>query len=49
MAELRVTKIEDGLMARVKAGAALARMSIREYVAMLLTEGLKRKAGKDGR
>ena len=46
MAELRVTNLDDSLMARVKAGAALAGLSIREFVAKLLTEALKHRAGR---
>ena len=46
MAELRVTNLDDSLMARVKAGAAMAGLSIREFVAKLLTEALKRRDGR---
>jgi hypothetical protein len=46
MAELRVKKLDDSLMARVKAGAALAGVTIAEFVATLLTEALRYRAGR---
>ena len=44
MAELRVVNINDSLMARVKSGAALAGLTIREFVEKLLTEALRYRA-----
>jgi hypothetical protein len=46
MAELRVAKLNDSLMAQVKAGAALAGVSVGKFVEMLLTAALKRRAGR---
>ena len=46
MAELRVAKLDDKLMAKVKAGAALAGMNIKEFVALLLSEALRSRAGR---
>jgi hypothetical protein len=49
MAELRVKDFDDDLMARVKAAAALARVSIKEYVEMAARKALSRKVSKEAR
>jgi predicted HicB family RNase H-like nuclease len=46
MADLRVPKIDADLHARVKAGAALARMSIPCFVSRLLAEALRARENK---
>jgi hypothetical protein len=43
MAELRVTNIEPTLMAQLKSGAALAQVTLRDYVVKLLSDGIKLK------
>ena len=46
MADLRIPDIDDSLMARLKAGAALARTTLKAFAALLLAEALNRREGK---
>ena len=46
MADLRVPDIDDNLMARLKAGAALAQTTLKAFVVILLTQGLKQRDGR---
>ncbi len=46
MAELRVANFDSKLMAKVKAEAALAQMSIKDFIAILLTEALFLRTGR---
>ena len=46
MAELRVANLDDRLMARVKAGAALSDLKVGEFIAKLLAEALRAREGR---
>ena len=46
MADLRVPDIDENLMARLKAGAALAKTTLKAFVVVLLTQALKQRDGR---
>jgi hypothetical protein len=46
MADLRVPDIDENLMARLKAGAALAKTTLKAFVVVLLTQSLKQRDGR---
>ena len=46
MADLRVPDIDENLMARLKAGAALAKTTLKAFVVVLLAQALKQRDGR---
>ena len=46
MGDLRVPDIDDDLMAQLKSEAALAKVTLREFVISLFIDALKRRGGK---
>ncbi len=46
MAELRVADFDDELMARLKSSAALAKLSMREFVQLIIAQALKAREGR---